>query len=109
MPGQTFAWVHVDDLAAFAADLATGRIAAADRPGGGAGRGRAAPRSTSPRAGHGARLLRDRHRGARVEPAWDDEPAWTGRILAGRAHGWGWAPTVDLATALAEIEAGLRH
>ena len=43
-----------------------------------------------------------------VEPVWDDSPAWTGQILAGRAHGWGWAPTVDLARALAEIDAGLR-
>ena len=43
-----------------------------------------------------------------VEPVWDDAPAWTGRILAGRAHGWGWAPTVDLAQALAEIDRGLR-
>ena len=40
---------------------------------------------------------------------WDDAPAWTGLILADRARGWGWAPTVDLATALAEIDAGLRH
>jgi hypothetical protein len=43
-----------------------------------------------------------------VEPVWDDRPAWTGRILAGRAHTWGWTPTVDLASALAEIDAGLR-
>jgi hypothetical protein len=43
-----------------------------------------------------------------VEPVWDDAPAWTGRILAGRAHGWGWAPTVPLARALAEIDQGLR-
>ena len=43
-----------------------------------------------------------------VEPVWDDVPAWTGQILAGRAHGWGWTPTVDLARALAEIDAGLR-
>jgi hypothetical protein len=39
---------------------------------------------------------------------WDDGPAWTGQILAGRASGWGWAPTVDLRDALAEVGAGLR-
>ena len=44
-----------------------------------------------------------------VEPVWDDAPAWTGRILAGRARSWGWAPTVDLTQALAEIEDGLRR
>ena len=43
-----------------------------------------------------------------VEPVWDDGPAWTGRILSGRAHAWGWTPTVDLASALAEIDEGLR-
>jgi hypothetical protein len=43
-----------------------------------------------------------------VEPVWDDSAAWTGQVLAARAERWGWAPTVDLATALAEIEAGLR-
>jgi hypothetical protein len=39
---------------------------------------------------------------------WVQAPAWTGRILADRAHGWGWTPTVDLAQASGEIVAGLR-
>ena len=39
---------------------------------------------------------------------WDDAPAWTGRVLADRAHGWGWTPTVGLAQALDEIAQGLR-
>jgi hypothetical protein len=43
-----------------------------------------------------------------VEPVWDDAPAWTGRILADRAHAWGWRPTVDLDRAMAEIADGLR-
>ena len=43
-----------------------------------------------------------------LEPVWDDAPAWTGRILADRARRWGWAPTVDLPRALAEIADGLR-
>ena len=44
-----------------------------------------------------------------LEPVWDDAPAWTGRILADRARRWGWAPTVDLPRALAEIADGLRQ
>jgi hypothetical protein len=43
-----------------------------------------------------------------VEPVWADAPVWTGRIVAERALGWGWVPTVDLARALAEIDEGLR-
>ena len=31
-PDKTFAWVHVDDLAALVADLATGRVATSDDP-----------------------------------------------------------------------------
>jgi hypothetical protein len=42
-----------------------------------------------------------------VEPVWEDAPAWTGRILSRRAQAWGWKPSVDLETALAEIEEGL--
>jgi hypothetical protein len=43
-----------------------------------------------------------------VDPVWDDHPAWTGQILADRARGWGWSPTVGLDDALAELERGLR-
>lgn len=43
-----------------------------------------------------------------VTPVWDDAPAWTGRVLANRAHGWGWTPAVGLAEALDEITQGLR-
>jgi hypothetical protein len=43
-----------------------------------------------------------------LDPVWDDKPAWTGQILADRARGWGWRPTVDLGAALAEVESGLR-
>ena len=48
-----------------------------------------------------------RRRVATLEPVWDDAPAWTGRILTDRARRWGWAPTVDLPRALAEIADGL--
>lgn len=102
VPDQTFAWVHVDDLAAFVADLALDRIPGPARGG-----------CTPVNVAAGPATVRDYHEtvtGALgIEPAWDDAPAWTGQILTGRAHDWGWSPTVDLSTALVEIEEGLRH
>jgi nucleoside-diphosphate-sugar epimerase len=107
-PEQTFAWVHVDDLAALAADVASGRIASSTDPDNGPVDGAC----TAVNVDAGPATSRDYYEtvtGALgVEPVWDDTPAWTGRILAGRAHGWGWAPTVDLTRALAEIDQGLR-
>jgi hypothetical protein len=38
-----------------------------------------------------------------VEPVWTDDAAWTGALLAGRAHGWGWTPQIDLSTALRQL------
>jgi nucleoside-diphosphate-sugar epimerase len=108
VPTRSFAWVHVDDLAALVADVATGRIAAAADP----GKGPIEQACTAVNVAAGPATARDYYgtvTGALgVEPVWDDAPAWTGRILAERAHGWGWAPTVDLARALAELDAGLR-
>ncbi len=100
VPQQTFAWVHVEDLARFAAGLATG------------GAGPVAGACTPVNVVAGSATARDYHgtvsRAVGVEPVWDDRPAWTARLLAERARSWGWEPTVDLAHALAEIEAGLR-
>ena len=108
VPDGTFAWVHVDDLATFAADLASGRVAASSDP----ATGPVAGACTAVNVAAGPATVRDYYEtvtGALgVDPVWDDAPAWTGRILAGRAHQWGWTPTVDLTRALAEIEAGLR-
>jgi nucleoside-diphosphate-sugar epimerase len=108
VPGKSFAWVHVDDLAAFAADVASGRVETSTDP----GSGPVAGGCTIVNVAAGPAKARDYYEtvtGALgVEPVWDDAPAWTGRILAGRAHGWGWAPTVDLTRALAEIDKGLR-
>jgi hypothetical protein len=39
---------------------------------------------------------------------WDDGDAWTGRLLADRAHGWGWTPQVGLQEALDELARGLQ-
>ncbi len=108
VPGQSFAWVHVDDLAALAADVASGRVQTSTHP----ERGPVAGACTVVNVAAGPATARDYYEtvtGALgLEPVWDDGPAWTGRILAGRAHRWGWAPTVDLTRALAEIDQGLR-
>ena len=104
---QTFAWVHVDDLAAIAADLATGAIATSDDP----STGPVQHGCTAVNVASGPATQRD-YLGAvtsalGVEPSWDDKPAWTGQILTDRARGWGWAPRVSLDDALAELKAGL--
>ncbi|HEY5335697.1 MAG TPA: NAD-dependent epimerase/dehydratase family protein [Mycobacteriales bacterium] len=101
VPDQTFPWVHVDDLAAFAADLATGRVS-----------GPMAGACTPVNVAGGPATLRDyvgTVTGALgVEPIWNDTPAWTGQLSTDRAHAWGWTPAVDLAGAMTELGAGLR-
>jgi nucleoside-diphosphate-sugar epimerase len=108
VPQQTFAWVHVDDLAAFAADIASGRVATSTDPAAGPVPGAC----TAVNVAAGPATLRDYYEtvtGALgLEPVWEDAPAWTGQILADRARAWGWTPTVDLTRALREIDAGLR-
>lgn len=108
VPEQTFSWVHVDDLAAFVADLATGRIADAADPGDGPVAGGCTPVNVAAEPGTARDYYGTLTRALGVDPVWDDAPAWTGRIRADRARRWGWTPTVDLATALTEIDAGLR-
>jgi nucleoside-diphosphate-sugar epimerase len=108
VPDQTFAWVHVDDLAAFAADLAVGRVPSSTDPATGPVPGGC----TAVNVAAGPATAHDYYAAVTgalgVAPVWDDAPAWTGQILAGRARRWGWTPTVDLARALAEVGAGLR-
>ena len=108
VPGQSFAWVHVDDLATLAANVASGRVQGSTDPRQGLVEGACTVVNVA--AGPATAFdYYDAVTGALgVEPIWDDAPAWTGRILAERAHGWGWAPTVNLPQALAEIDAGLR-
>ena len=109
VPGQSFAWVHVDDLVTLAADVASGRVATSRDPDGGP----VENGCTVVNVAAGPATLRDYYgtvaKALGVEPAWDDAPAWTGQILARRAHAWGWAPDVGLMTALAEIDEGLRR
>jgi 2-alkyl-3-oxoalkanoate reductase len=102
VPEQTFAWVHVDDLASLAADLATGQVT----------NGPTAGDCTPVNLAGDPATVRDYYtavtRALGVEPVWDDGPAWTGQVRADRAREWSWAPTVDLAQAMAELDAGLR-
>jgi nucleoside-diphosphate-sugar epimerase len=109
VPDKSFAWVHVDDLVTLAVDVALGRVATSTEP----ERGPVDGRCTAVNAASGTETVRAYYEtvtGALgVEPVWDDAPAWTGRILADRARGWGWTPTVDLTQALTEIDAGLRE
>lgn len=108
VPEQTFAWVHVDDLAALAADVVLRVFATSDDP----ETGPVAGGCTALNVASGRATQRDYYEvvtgAVGVEPVWDEEPAWTGQIRADRARRWGWQPTVDLADALAEVEAGLR-
>ncbi|HEV2798134.1 MAG TPA: NAD(P)-dependent oxidoreductase [Nocardioides sp.] len=108
VPDATAAWVHVTDLAAITADLATGAIPVRDDVSAGPVLGRCTPVNVAA----GPATMRD-YLGAvcdalGVEPVWDDEPAWTGQIRADRAQGWGWSPKVSLDDALAELRSGLR-
>lgn len=108
VPGQSFAWVHVEDLVALAADVAVGRVPTASD----AGKGPAERECTVVNVAAGPAMARDYYEAVTgalgVEPVWDEAPAWTGRILAARAQGWGWAPTIDLSQALTELADGLR-
>jgi 2-alkyl-3-oxoalkanoate reductase len=107
VPDQSFAWVHVADLVALAADVALGRVTASTD----STRGPVAGACTPVNVAAGPATVRDYYetvtRAVGVTPVWDDDEAWTGRVLADRAHGWGWTPAVGLADALAEVERGL--
>ena len=97
---QSFAWVHVGDLASFAADLALGAAGPAEGD------------CTVVNVCTGSAATRDYVEAVTgafgVEPTWDERPAWTGAVLAERARGWGWTPRIGLAEALTELAVGLR-
>ena len=105
----TFAWVHLDDLASLAADLADGQLSDADDPASGPVPGDCVALNV---AGERA-TQRDYFEAVTgvlgVDPVWEHAPAWTGRLLAERAHGWGWTPTVNLSQALAELVSGIKR
>jgi nucleoside-diphosphate-sugar epimerase len=106
-PSQTWAWVHVDDVATLIADIATGAVATADD----AERGPVSDRTTPVIVAGEPATWRD-YLGTvtdavGVAPRWTDEPVWTGQLLTDRARGWGWAPHVSLAQAMDELRQGL--
>lgn len=107
-PDQTFAWVHVDDLASIAADLAVGAVGTADDPEVGPVAGGCTPVNVASGPATQRDYLGTVTEALGLEPTWEEGPAWTGQIVADRARRWGWTPRVDLPTALDELAAGLR-
>jgi 2-alkyl-3-oxoalkanoate reductase len=106
-PAKTWAWVHVDDLAALIADVATGAVATADDPERGPVAGSATPVLVAGEPATWRDYLGAVTDALGVEPEWTDEPVWTGRLRTDRARRWGWAPRVGLAQALDELRRGL--
>ena len=106
-PAATWAWVHVDDLAALIADVATGAIATADDPERGPVAGGTTPVIVAGEAATWRDYLGTVTDALGVVPEWTDEPIWTGQLLTERARGWGWVPRVPLAHAMDELRRGL--
>jgi nucleoside-diphosphate-sugar epimerase len=106
-PAKTWAWVHVDDLAALIADVATGAVATADDPQRGPVAGGTTPVIVAGEPATWRDYLGTVTDALGVAPGWTDEPVWTGQMLSDRARGWGWAPRVSLARALDELRQGL--
>ncbi len=107
-PAQSWSWVHVDDLAALIADVATGAIATADDAERGPVAGGTTPVIVAGEPATWRDYLGTVTDALGVEPEWTDEPVWTGRLRADRAQRWGWTPRVGLAQALDELRSGLR-
>ena len=107
-PARSFAWVHVDDLAALVADLAVGGVPAADDASSGPVPGGCTVVDVAGEPATARDYVGTVTRALGVTPVWDDElPAWTGQIRADRARAWGWTPAVTLEQALAELANGL--
>jgi nucleoside-diphosphate-sugar epimerase len=107
VPEATFAWVHVDDLASLAADLASGRIPDAADPATGPVFDACIPLNVAAERATQRDYYEAVTDALALDPTWEQAPAWTGRILADRAHAWGWTPTIDLSQALGELARGL--
>ncbi len=104
---RSLAWVHVTDLARFLADLATGEVATADDPDVGPVDGSTTVVNLAAPGATWEDWLGTVAEAVGIEPTWTDDPGWTGQVVADRARAWGWTPAVDLASALAEVRAGL--
>jgi len=106
-PARSWAWVHVEDLAALVADLATGAIATSEDPEQGPVAGSTTAVLVAGEPATWGDYLGTVTDALGVEPEWTDEPVWTGQLRTDRARRWGWAPRVGLAHTLAELRAGL--
>ncbi|TFV49552.1 NAD(P)-dependent oxidoreductase [Blastococcus sp. TF02A-35] len=107
-PAKSWPWVHVDDLAALVADVATGAVATADDPERGPVAGGTTPVVVAGEPATWRDYLGTVTDALGVAPEWTDEPVWTGQLRTDRARSWGWAPRVTLAQALDELRQGLR-
>jgi 2-alkyl-3-oxoalkanoate reductase len=107
VPQKTFAWVHVDDLVALIADIASGRVKTSTDPAHGPLEGGCTVVNVAAEPATTRDYYETVAGALGVTTVWEDEPAWTGRILAERAKAWGWVPRVGLAEALAELDEGL--
>jgi nucleoside-diphosphate-sugar epimerase len=106
-PARSWGWVHVEDLAALVADLATGAIATAEDPEQGPVAGGTTAVLVAGEPATWGDYLGTVTDALGVDPEWTDEPVWTGQLRTDRARRWGWTPRVDLARALAELRQGL--
>ncbi|MGY1737244.1 NAD-dependent epimerase/dehydratase family protein [Geodermatophilus sp. SYSU D00684] len=106
-PSQTWPWVHVEDLAAFVADVATGAVATSEDPERGPVAGGTTPVIVAGEPATWRDYLGTVTDALGVAPEWTDEPVWTGRLRTDRARRWGWVPRVGLAQALDELRRGL--
>jgi len=107
VPDRTFAWVHVNDLAAFVADLVSGRIATSDDPELGPVRGSSTAVTVAAPDARAREYYAAVTQALGVDPIWDDQPAWKGRLMADRARAWGWSPAVSFDEAMAELVTSL--
>ncbi|MPQ99557.1 NAD(P)H-binding protein [Modestobacter sp. I12A-02628] len=106
-PAETWAWVHVEDLASFLADVATGAVASADDPDRGPVAGGTTPVIVAGEPATWRDYLGTVGEALGVEAEWTDEPVWTGQLRTDRVRAWGWTPRVQLAAALDELRRGL--
>jgi nucleoside-diphosphate-sugar epimerase len=107
-PARTFAWVHVDDLAALVADIATGQVPEATDISTGPVVGGCTAVDVAGEPATARDYVGTVSQALGLAPVWDDNlPAWTGQIRTDRARGWGWNPAVTLDQALAELRSGL--
>ncbi|WP_375432545.1 NAD-dependent epimerase/dehydratase family protein [uncultured Friedmanniella sp.] len=107
-PAQTFAWVHVDDLATLVADLADGRVPSGTDPATGPVEGGCTAVDVAGEPATWGDYVGTVTQALGLTAVWDDTlPAWTGQILTDRAQAWGWTPAVTLEQALAELSAGV--